>query len=236
MSYQAVPDVEQGGEGLPPSDALIKAAQERYPEAGTTVEAEFLGRLDDAIDNAKPSITVPRISVEQLGSGDAEGGDYMALAKALKMITIALAVTLVSTLIVVATNNPLSRAIFPYYACILIFAASVPDIRQRFLNSIAPVFNEFNTVKEVVERKVDGVSDKGLKYLGITNTAMNNALAPIKEKLSAATKLESMLKKIDPTIDIPGESLLFVRRPRLTPLANRARRYVCRRFGHRRFF
>lgn len=232
MSYEAVPDVELGNEndGLPSSEALIKAAHERYPAAGSAIEAEFLGRLDDAIANAKPSITIPRLSVEQLGPGDAKGGDFTAdftaLVKSLKIPTIALAVTLASALIVVATNNPLTRAIFPYYACILTFTASVPDIRQRFLDSIAPIFNKFNSVKEGVERKVEGISDKGLLYLGITETAMNNALAPVKEKLSSATKLETMLKKIDPTIDIPGESLVLVRIPRFASVANRALRYL----------
>lgn len=220
MSYEAVPDVEEGDGGLPSSDVLIKAAQERYPEAGTELEAEFLGRLDDAIDNAKPTVSFPRLSVEQLqsgsGQGDAALGDLIAFAKTLKLPTVAFAITALSGLVVIVANSAVIRAIYPYYACILTFAASVPDIRKRFLESIAPVFDKLQNVKDGTERKVEGIADKGLNYLGITEKAMNNALAPIKDKLSLATKLETMLKKINPDIDIPGKPLP----PKHSPFCN----------------
>ena len=210
MSYESVPDVEEGDGGLPSSDVLIKAAKERYPEAGTELEAEFLGRLDDAIDNAKPNISVPRLSVEQLqtGSGGASptlaNGDFIAFAKSLKFPTVAFAATLVSGFVVVLSNSAIVRAMYPYYACLLTFAASVPDIRKRFLDSIVPVFDQLTNMKDGIERKVDGVADKGLNYLSITEKAMNNALSPIKDKLAMVTQFETMLKKIDPDIDIPG--------------------------------
>ncbi len=131
--------------------------------------------------------------------------DFMAFAKSLKLPTIAFATKAVSGLVVIVANSAVLRAMYPYYACILTFAASVPDIRKRFMESIAPVFDKFQTVKDGTERKVEGIADKGLNYLAITEKAMNNALAPIKDKLSLATQFETLLKQFNPDIDIPGK-------------------------------
>ena len=62
MSYEPVPDVEQGDQGplLPSSDQLIKVARERYPEAGTEIEAEFLGRLDQT-ESIRTSFNRPTV-------------------------------------------------------------------------------------------------------------------------------------------------------------------------------
>jgi hypothetical protein len=205
-SYESVPDVEQpdDDDGIPPSDLIIAKAQERYPEAGTKLEAEFLGRLDDAIDNAEPKITVPRLSTKDL-QPSTEIDDQNALIKALKLPTAALAVTTATALIIIVAQSPVAKAIYPYYACILTFMSSIPDIRKRFVAAVKPVFDNLATMKKKVESRVDGLSAKGLKYLSITETAMKQAIAPIKDKLAFATKMQDMLQKIDPTIDIPGK-------------------------------
>lgn len=217
-SYEPVPDVEQpDDDGFSPADVIIAKAQERYPEAGSQLEAEFLGRLDDAIEKAEPKITLPRVTAEQLqtmskAAGEKDGdnaeeiSDTKALVHALKLPTAALGVTIASALLLLVVNSPLAKAIYPYYACILTFLASVPDIRRRFLKAVRPVFAKAQGQKEVVERKVDGVATRGLNYLGITEDACNRALAPIRDKLSFATKAETALRQIDPSIDIPDMS------------------------------
>jgi hypothetical protein len=101
-------------------------------------------------------------------------------------------------------NSRLAQTIHPYFSCILTFVASIPEIRKRFIAQITPAFHKFQDTKTVLETKLDGVSDKGLRYLGVTETAMNQALKPINDKLAFVTKFESLLKKADPTIDIPG--------------------------------
>lgn len=209
-TYESIPDVEQpdGNDaddyGIPTSDLIIKKAQERYPEAGTALEAEFLGRLDDAIDNAEPKIVIPRLSVKDL-QPTSEMNDTMELIKSLKLPTVAFAVTVTTALIIVVSNSPIAQALFPYYACILTFMSSIPDIRKRFLAGVKPVFDNISTLKKNVESRVDGVSTKGLRYLSITETAMNQAITPIKDKLAFATKAQDMLRQTDPTIDIPGK-------------------------------
>lgn len=205
MSYEQVPDVECGSEGgLPPSVILITKAKERYPEAGTDIEAEFLGRLDDAVENCHPRISLPRL--EQPDSPVGKGlKDVFAFVKSLKLPTTALAVTLTSALVVILTANPLVRVIYPYYACVVAFSASIPAIRRRFLGAIGPVLEKFTNMKETVERELTKVSDTALSYLNITESSMNRALGPINQKLAAVTKLETMLQKVDPSIDIPGK-------------------------------
>jgi hypothetical protein len=212
MSYESVPDVEQGDE-IPTSEILIQKAQKRYPEAGSAVEAEFLGRLDDAIDNCKPEIKIPRLSPAHFGNSkdgeeSSQGSGYMELIKSLKFPTVALSVTIVSAFVVIVISSPLARAMFPYYACALSFLSSIPSIKKRFLDKIGAVFDKMASVKTGAEQKVQGISDKGMHYLDMTEKAMNRALAPIKGKLAVATKFESMLKKVDPTIDIPGKWIL----------------------------
>lgn len=207
MSYEQVPDVECGSEaGLPPSVILIAKAKERYPEAGTDIEAEFLGRLDDAVENCRPRISIPRLELGQPDSTVGKGSnDLLPLVKSLKLPTTALALTLTSALVVILTGNPLLRVIYPYYACVVTFSASIPAIRQRFLGAIGPVLEKFTNMKETIERELTKVSDIGLSYLDITESSMNRALGPINQKLAAVTKLETMLQKVDPTIDIPGK-------------------------------
>jgi hypothetical protein len=204
--YETVPDVESPVDHyvdyVPPSDVIIAKAQARYPEAGTKVEAEFLGRLDDAIDNAQPNITIPRVSADQI-QPSTEITDYKALFKALKRPTLAFAAMIVTALIVEASGSPLAKAIYPYFACVITFSSSIPDIRKRFLTTVEPVFERLSGMKEKLEKGVERVSTKGFKYLSITKTTMNAAIAPIKDKIAFATKVEAALKHIDPNIDIP---------------------------------
>jgi hypothetical protein len=203
--YEAVPDAEQPEViELPPSDILIAKAQQKYPEAGTKVEAEFLGRLDDAIDNCQPKIEIPRISPDQL-QPSSEIKDQNALLKALKLPTIALVAMIAAAFLLMITNSALAKAIYPYVACITTFLSSVPDIRKRFLSAVDPVFDKLEHLKGTIERRVEGVSAKGFKYLDVTEKAMNQAIAPIKDKAAFATKMESALRQIDPDIDIPGK-------------------------------
>ncbi|KAG7353749.1 hypothetical protein IV203_003104 [Nitzschia inconspicua] len=204
--YKAIPDAEQPEDiELPPSDVLIARAQERYPEAGTKVKAEFLGRLDDAIDNCQPRIEIPRISPDQL-QPSTEIEDQNALLKALKLPTTALVAMIAAALLLMITDSPLAKAIYPYVACITTFLSSVPDIRKRFLNAAVPVFDKLDTLKGTIERRVEGVSATGMKYLDVTEKAMNQAIAPIKDNLAFATKMETALRQIDPKIDIPDTS------------------------------
>jgi hypothetical protein len=213
-SYEPVPDVEQPADtadddddGITSTDMIIAKAQGRYPEAGTALEAEFLGRLDDAIDHAEPKISVPRLALKDLQPTSEM--DHMELIKALKLPTAALAVTITTALILTVTQSPTADAVYPFYACLLTFLSSVPDIRKRFMAAVAPVFDNLSTMKKRIEGRVDGVATKGLRYLSITETAMNQAIAPIKDKLAFATKAEVMLREIDPTIDIPGTRFCF---------------------------
>jgi hypothetical protein len=202
--YEVVPDVEQPDDiELPASDILIAKAKERYPEAGTKLEAEFLGRLDDAIDNCKPKIEIPRISPDQL-QPSTEIKNQHALLKALQLPTVALVTMIVVALLLMVTNSPLAKAIYPYLACVTTFLSSVPDIRKRFLAAVQPVFEKFELLKGKTERRVEGISTKGFKYLDVTEKAMNQAIAPIKDKVAFATKLETALKQFYPDIDIPG--------------------------------
>jgi hypothetical protein len=190
--YESVPDAEQPDDiVLPSSDVLIAKAQERYPEAANKIEAEFLGRLDDAIDNAQPKIEIPRISPDQL-QPSTEIDDKAALFNAVKLPTMALAAMIAAAVVLMVVNNPLAKAIYPYFACVTTFMASVPDIRKRFLAAVVPVFDKFDSMKGTVEGRVEGVSAKGLKYLNVTEKSMNQAIAPIKDKLAFATKMEAV--------------------------------------------
>lgn len=203
--YGAIPDAEQPEDNeLPPSDILIARAQEKYPEAGTKVEAEFLGRLDDAIDNCQPKISIPRISPDQL-QPTSDIKDQNALLHALKLPTVALVAMIATAFLLMITTSPLAKVIYPYLACITTFLSSVPDIRKRFLSAAVPVFDKFDRLKETTEQRVEGVSSKGFQYLNATEKAMNQSIAPIKDKAEFATKMESALRRIDPDIDIPGE-------------------------------
>lgn len=198
--YEPVPDVDSG---VAASDGKTSAerAKEKYPEA-SDLEATFLGHLDDAIDNAEPTVAFPPVDPSEIGEADSPSG----LLNALKLPMAALVVSIVLTFLVVWIHVGGLTHAYPYLSALLIFVASIPPTRGRFLKQTAPFFDKIDSIKDLIEGKIKELEEKALSYLTQAYDAFNKAIEPMRPKLDLATKAETMLRKIDPSIDIPDLS------------------------------
>ena len=201
--YTQIPDVESGvvATSVSTEEAITQRAMQRYPEANA-MEATFLGKIDDAMENCKPQIVLPKVKAEDLGDASA-ASSLESFAKSLVLPTKALIVSLLSGLLVIVLHSPFAAAIFPYYACLLTFLSSVPATKARLLDQATPAIKKVDDTKNSIETIVGQVATKALDVLSDAEAAMYKAIAPIKDKADMATKLETMLRMIDPTIDIP---------------------------------
>ena len=203
MSYEEVVDVEKG---LPSDDAVVALARQRYPVVHSDIEALFLGRLDDAIDNSTFEIKIPRLQMDQWANGGGTRTSPAEVVNSLKLPTYILFVTVFSAFLAFLSNNPLLNAASPYVSCILTFFSTVPSIRKRLLAKSSLLFTQVDSIKSQAEDAIDGVASRSLQLLHTTESAMNQALVPINAKLAAVTRMESMLKKVKADIDIPGKN------------------------------
>lgn len=208
MSYEEVSDVEEGLDWKS-EETVVALARQRYPQANSDVEALFLGRLDDAIENFTPEIRIPRLGIDKFASEDGARTSFAEVLNSLKLPTSALVITVSSAVISILSNNPLVKIAFPYFSCILTFLSAVPSIRERFFAKASSLFAQFDSMKSRVEEAIDRVASKSFKLLHTTESAMNKVLAPINAKLTAITQIESMLKQVKPDIDIPGKRVYW---------------------------
>ena len=201
QDYAPIPDVEEGTT-IPDSapDPLIALA-EKYPEANEH-ELAFLGALDDAIEKAKPTVTLPTIKAQDLGPPDSP----QEFLESIRIPSVAFGASFVSALIVMATNSRIFIALFPYYSCILLFVGSIPPMKERFSKQAAVIFDGIESKKREVVTKIDGVCTTAVGFVDKAEALMENALGPMKEKADKAKKLEKTLQMIDPDIDIPDPS------------------------------
>lgn len=181
-----------------------KSLAKKYPEANP-LELKFLGALDKAIAKySEPKITLPRIPDDQLSySGSDSFPEFLA---SLKLPTAALIADVGGSLAVLATNNDIYRTFFPYVSCILIFTSTILPLRDRFLQRVEAFVSRVEGQKKAVESKVSSLFTGAIRKLNNAEDTMDAALSPIQEKLDKVTKLETLLRTVDPTIDIPDIS------------------------------
>lgn len=196
--YEAIPDVEFGVVG---ADSGTPNLEEKYPDANDQ-ERAFLGKLDEAMEKAKPVIALPTFKSTDIGPPAA----LMEFLQTLVIPTIAFGISLGSAVAAAAMASPLAIALFPYYSCLLTFIASIIPMKQAFNKRVDTIFNNVTSKEKEVFDKVDGVSSIALGYVDSAENAMDSAFKPIRSKLDKATKLEKTLQKVDPDIDIPDPS------------------------------
>ncbi len=200
--YEPIPDVdlETGSTFTEDHDSSEELAK-KYPEANH-LERQFLSKLDHAINNAKPKVVLPKMKAADVGPPQSIT-DFIA---SIKYPTVALVVTVASAVSVAFMDSPIVIALFPYYSCILTFMSSIPATKGELDCKANAFFSKVEGNKKQAEKKLEGIAEIGLRYIGTARHSMETAIKPIKKTLDAATELETMLRKVDPTIDIPDTS------------------------------
>jgi len=202
--YGSIPDIEEGITSDSPQPTALTPAQ-KYPEANDQ-ELAFLIILDEAMANSKPKIDLPTIKATDLG----EPPSVREFVDSLLAPSAAFAISAATALWIMGETNPTTQAVaaalFPYYSCILVFAATVIPTKYRFNAWSGSILSKIDVIKQSTTDKVEAVSSIALRYVTKAETTKDDVLRPIEAKLEYATKIEVQLQRIDPTIDIPDIS------------------------------
>ena len=103
----------------------------------------------------------------------------------------------------IALDNPIAIALYPYISTIMTFLGTVPALKARFNATASLLLGQVDDTITTVKSKIDAIGKKASGYVDQVEDTIQAVLEPIKPKLDQASKMESMLQKIDPDIDIP---------------------------------
>mmetsp|Transcript_7747 Transcript_7747/g.11442 ORF Transcript_7747/g.11442 Transcript_7747/m.11442 type:complete len:450 (+) Transcript_7747:124-1473(+) len=198
--YEPIPDVEEGvatEQAVPPPKI---SPQEKYPQASEK-EAELLGMLDDVIENAIPKFDPPLLAVESVSEGAAK--DLPGLIAAIKIPAAVFVAAVLGALMFIALDNPIAIALYPYISTIMTFLGTLPALKARFSDTASLLLGQVDSTITTIKSKIDAVGKTAEGYVDQVEDTIQMVLKPIKPKLDQASKMESMLQKIDPDIDIP---------------------------------
>ena len=193
--YEPIPDVEAG---IVSEASKKQSLEEKYPDANE-LERTFLGTLDDAMEKAKPEVSIPKFAASQVGP-PAHPREFL---ESIVTPTIAFVISLGSAIVVAMMASPLAMKLFPYYTGLLTIGGSILPMKKAAETRSNSIFDNIDAKEKQVRDLVDGVSSTALGYIDTSENTLDKALAPARDKLDNATKLEKMLRKIDPTVDIP---------------------------------
>jgi len=213
--YSPIPDVDlekQDEVSDSPESPVIdeeeelKILAEKYPEANE-FELKFLGALDQAISKyGHPKVKFPMLPAngEELGSSSSD-----SIPEFLNSLTIPTATFITCAaagMQVLAMDNPIYQALYPYVSCIILFLSSVAYLRQRFILRCEAFVGRIQSQIGAVASTLQSLSTSAIKQLDDAEARMDAVLKPIKEKLDKVTEFEEKLRVIDPDIDIPDVS------------------------------
>jgi hypothetical protein len=213
--YSPIPDVDpeqQDQTNVPFDSSLLNEEQaqkelaEKYPEANEC-ELKFLGALDTAIAKySEPKIGLPRLAANGQELGSSTSDSMPEFLKSLTIPTGAFVTCACAGIEVLATNNPIYEALYPYASCVLLFVSSIYYLRQRFVQRCEAIVDRIESRISAVVTTLETLSTSAIRQLNEAEACMDSALKPIQEKLDKVTEFEEMLRVIDPDIDIPDIS------------------------------
>lgn len=192
--YEEVPDVEDRVIPLPEVDP-----RETYPEADE-LQARLLGDLDEVIKLPNPKVELPRIQAQQVAGAPTT---WSELLEALKIPTQTFVATVTVAILTIIWGSSLVQQLFPYVACIIEFASTVPALVQRFANQSDRVFETLDEVDGTIDAQVDAVTFKVQFCVDSVQDLTRQVVEPVRPKLEKVRQAEVILQKYDETIDIP---------------------------------
>ncbi len=206
VGYNPVPDAEAPLDDGPSSRSK-EAAKLKYGLEGEQ-EGELLAMIDSACE-MKPTFNFPAVDPDELIS---QGKSFLS-----SMIapTISVACTMAIAWLLSATSqgddwiakvSTFLTPIFPYFNAVVVFMASFLPIQQRFMDSVEPIFDKIDGVQADAERNVDDLANRVDTIVDRIQAKVKQVLAPYLPKLAMATKMEVVVKKVKPDIDIPDPS------------------------------
>lgn len=140
-------------------DGKGEVKEDKYPGLDDSFK-ELLCMIDDIIEDALPSVNLPRLPVESFKESGPT--DLKGLLNSLKVPTMTLVLLVGASVAFIAMNNPLVDMLFPYIETILLFLSSVPQHKKRFNETFSLLLDKIESTSSNVIGAVDGVADKGV--------------------------------------------------------------------------
>lgn len=203
--YEPIPDVEHGN-GNGTVDTMTNDYSGFDPQ-----QVELLSTLDETIkSNGSFQFSLPTVNSDDMITQ----GQSMIQSMVMPTVTTVVAAITAFGLSAIQqvtesstgidhTISTISILIFPYINAIIVFMASFRPIESRCMTSVAPIFPKMDTIPETIQSTMSDISTNVDKTIDTIDAKVKEAMEPVLPTLQAATQYESMIRSVQPDVDIP---------------------------------
>ena len=203
--YEPIPDVEHGN-GNMTADTMTNDYGGFDPQ-----QVELLSTLDETIkSNGSFQFSLPTVNSDDMITQ----GQSMIQSMVMPTVTTVVAAITAFGLSAIQqvtesstgidhTISTISILIFPYINAIIVFMASFRPIESRCMTSVAPIFPKMDTIPETIQSTMSDISTNVDKTIDTIDAKVKEAMEPVLPTLQAATQYESMIRSVQPDVDIP---------------------------------
>jgi len=174
--------------------------QEKYPQANEK-QSGLLVLLDDVIGNVMPKFEPPLLTIDPPVRALIE--EIPTMAESLIVPAMALVATISGAFVMVAIDDPLAIAVYPYIAVFVTFLSTLRPLIARLAAAADVIMLLLDEFIEKIQSELEDVCANATSYVDQVENKLQDVLAPMKPKLDEASKAEVMLKKANPDVEIP---------------------------------
>lgn len=167
-------------------------------------QLEFVGTLDDAIDNAMPQVRLPKLRIVRQSSDNQEvtWSEYLSLLIApclIFMVTLPAAIAIAVLLVDDDSDSNIAttiQSLYPYLITLVTFLASVPVIRNRYYGYFEKISTGVDAAKERVDPAVDKLEGRLTGVVKEARRQLDTFLVTIKEKLKQLSQAKKTIELV----------------------------------------
>ena len=202
--YEPIPDVENGTAGsTAPSPTDYSGFDPK--------QTELLSHIDETIQsNGSFQFALPTVSSDDMitqGQSMIQSMITPTLTTIVATIT-AFGLSAVQQVTEKSTSvdhtiSTILFLLFPYVNAIIIFLATFRPIQTRCMTSVEPIFQKLDSIQDTIQSSISNISTNVNMTIETADTKMKEAMEPVLPTLQMATQYESMIRKVQPDVDIP---------------------------------
>jgi hypothetical protein len=200
--YEPIPDVENGT-GTAPSTNDYSGFDPK--------QIELLSNIDETIQsNGSFQFALPTVNSDDMITQ----GQSMIQSMVLPTLTTIVATITAFGLSAVQqltdkstsidhTISTISILLFPYVNATIAFLASFRPIQSRCMTSVEPIFQKMDSIQDTIQSSISDISTNVNTTIDTVETKIKDAMEPVLPTLQTATQYESMIRTVQPDVDIP---------------------------------
>lgn len=190
--YEQVPDIESGDR---------KVIISEYSDLEPNQQKLFLD-LDDAIAFSDLQFATPELDLSDVVERGQSFFVSIVSPTAVALLQVALAFYIENEEKIHDISESMV-VIFPYLGALLQFVVSIRPTQKRIIDTTSPVFGQIDAGADRVNSYMAGLQPHVDTMVAFLRQETRAILEPIEPTLVNANKIEFMLKRIDPEVDIP---------------------------------